>query len=123
VRLLLNDTCRSVVVHILNFFHEKDLTLFIYFQEREQEDIFEEVERFRIEASNHYERHDFLGSPTNTKDFTVKFPRATKNTLKYWLFSNQDNPYLNKTVPWDVIKYFLTGAPIPRRQKKIIFVN
>lgn len=65
-------------------------------QEVEQEDIFEEVERYRIEACNHYERFDFLGQigvTSDNKEGSIKFPKATKNTLKFWLHSNQDNPY------------------------------
>lgn len=69
----------------------------------EQENIFEEVERFRIQKSNFFERHDFLrqldpqSAKKNKKSAAnnkfLKFPKATKNTLKDWLYDNQDNPY------------------------------
>ena len=65
-----------------------------------------------MKESNRYERFDFLaivglgpngalnvgpkrGAKAKAKnDKFKKFPRATKNLLKAWLFDNQDRPYL-----------------------------
>jgi len=91
-------------------------------QEHEQEDIFEEVERYRIEASNRYERHDFLGQvgiEADGKEVSLKFPRATKSTLKFWLYSNAENPY-----PTEAEKEYLCELTnLTRAQLNQWFIN